>query len=83
MADTGHGMDDATLARIFEPFFTTKDVGKGTGLGLSTAFATIRQFGGCIDVESEPGKGATFTLCFPALTDPARPSNAGELTRPR
>src|SRR5262249_10300590 len=71
--DTGTGMDAATRARIFEPFFTTKDVNKGTGLGLSTAFATLRQFGACIDVKSELGKGPPFTLCFPVSREAQRP----------
>lgn len=65
--DTGTGMDADTRARVFDPFFTTKEVDKGTGLGLTTAFASIRQFGGCIDVESELGRGTTFTLCLPSL----------------
>jgi CheY-like chemotaxis protein len=63
--DTGVGVAPELHAQIFEPFFTTKEIGKGTGLGLSQAYGFARQSGGTIDVESEPGGGAAFTLYLP------------------
>jgi nitrogen-specific signal transduction histidine kinase len=71
VSDSGVGISHEEQKRIFEPFFSTKDFRRGTGLGLSIAARIIRQHEGTIGLESEPGKGTTFKICFPAL-DPDR-----------
>ncbi|WP_242148365.1 PAS domain-containing sensor histidine kinase [Sphingomonas sp. BAUL-RG-20F-R05-02] len=87
VADTGSGIAPETLKQIFEPFFTTKALNKGTGLGLSQVHGFAKQSGGEIDVESQPGRGAAFTLYLPvaredqiAAAAPARQMREQDLT---
>lgn len=67
VADTGHGMDPATMDRIFEPFFTTKNVDEGTGLGLSVIHGIVMTYGGHITVSSKPGQGSAFNIFLPPV----------------
>lgn len=65
ISDTGSGIEKDKITKIFDPFFTTKPVGEGTGMGLSISYEIVRKHGGDIQVESEPGKGSTFTVMLP------------------
>jgi len=70
LSDTGHGMDEDTLARIYDPFFTTKPVGEGTGLGLFKVHELVKSLDGLIVAASQPNKGSTFTIYLPVAAEP-------------
>jgi two-component system cell cycle sensor histidine kinase/response regulator CckA len=71
ISDTGVGMSDEVIHRMFEPFFSTRNITERTGLGLSVVFGIVKQHGGWIDVESNPGKGCQFSIFLPAITNNA------------
>jgi signal transduction histidine kinase len=68
--DNGIGMTDMVKQRLFEPFFTTKEIGKGTGLGLATSYGVVRDHGGFITIESQPGMGTTAAVFLPLAHGP-------------
>jgi signal transduction histidine kinase len=76
VSDNGCGMDGETRARLFEPYFTTKKLGQGTGLGLATVQRIVSEAGGTIEVESEPGRGTSIAVFFPAIAPAAGPMDS-------
>jgi two-component system, cell cycle sensor histidine kinase and response regulator CckA len=87
VSDTGTGISADVLPHVFDPFFTTKAYGKGTGLGLANVYGIVRQAGGEVLADNEPGAGARFRVILPLVSqspDQARPSpDAGPIPRAR
>ncbi len=78
VSDTGPGIDPKIIDRIYDPYFTTKEVGKGSGMGLSVVHGIVKNHEGTITVESKSGKGTTFTILFPVVTE--KPEIETEIT---
>lgn len=78
VGDSGHGMDEQTMAKIFEPYFTTKEMGKGTGMGLALVHGIVKEHDGFVQVESEVGKGSCFRIYFPVIENMADQMDVSE-----
>ncbi len=83
VTDTGHGISPSIRDRIFEPFFTTKDRGEGTGMGLAVVHGVVKKMGGFIAVDAEAGKGSSFKIYMPRMSQEAKPASESEPSLPR
>ena len=75
VSDSGHGMEPEIAERVFDPYFTTKEVGEGSGMGLSVVHGIVKDHGGAVRVESEPGKGSSFEVFLPVQVRDVEPAS--------